>query len=157
MKSNFLLGLVIATFLIGVKLDVVTDLNGFCAVCISEGYQYCSNGQCLTDDSCPGTSYYTIDQCKKDKMKNYPCNKIMQLTSNDLGQHKLIEFGLGKGQWCQFMLSNAINNDKLRLTVANWSTNGNQSSTITVLFTETNSTDSLDSNLTQGIDLTTYW
>ena len=55
------------------------------------------------------------------------------------------------------MLSNAINNDLLRLTVANWTTNLNQSSSITVLFTETNTSVALDSNLTQNIDLTQYW
>ena len=54
------------------------------------------------------------------------------------------------------MLQNNINNEKLRETIANWSTNLNQSDTINVIFYETNSTDTMDTNITQAIDLSTY-
>lgn len=54
------------------------------------------------------------------------------------------------------MMSDYINQKRLRNTVANWSTNPNMSSPVNVLFYETNSTDTLDSNLTTAIDMTQY-
>ena len=38
MKSNLFTAFGLVTLFLGVRLDVVTEYNGFCAVCINEGY-----------------------------------------------------------------------------------------------------------------------
>ena len=137
--------------------------NGACTACVTDKakYQYCNatNICQVMGSSCPSnaTMFTTIDQCGPHlnaKRYNYTvCGRNHIITSMDSDQAGLLEGQIRGGEYCQFLIYDQISDLRLKNTIANWQVNKNTTPNLTVLFYETNLTQTLNDDLTKNINL----